>query len=175
MQVVMSVPLRDYASFQSQFELDRESGRYAVAANSQRGIAGFGCEMKLGVLKRRRVFSAVYALENHLYFRVDRTEVDLADPTVSVRKTIPFPFLRRLTIRRGTDVLLDMRFRALLMELWEYPHEADFFTFAINRAATREQVRRNIVFWNASARGEDPTDPDTYRRLEQRTQATMPE
>jgi hypothetical protein len=171
----MNVVLWDYSSSRVKFELNRETGQYTALASSQRGIAGFGCEMPIGILRRRRMFSAIYAFGDHLYFRVDRTEVDLAAPTVSVRKTKPFPFLRRLTIRRGTDVLLDMRFRALLMELWEYPHEADFFTFAINRAATREQVRRNIVFWNASARGEDPTDPDTYRRLEQRTQATMPE
>jgi hypothetical protein len=129
--------------------------------------------MPIGILRRRRMFSAIYAFGDHLYFRVDRTEVDLADPTVSVRKTKPFPFLRRLTIRRGTDVLLDMRFRALLMELWEYPHEGDFFSYVMNTARNRNKVVRAMIVWGATSRGANISDPESHRRLEEEVAAKL--
>ena len=147
--------LQNYGNRGDDRLLDTENGRWLVARHED-GLRydGHFSVVRLGVFSGRRTLVSSYVLRESLCFLVGAFCCDLLDERVVVAKSSVAPFVRRVSIRSGEELLWSAVLVATRDELREWPDLGDLFDFAVRVTASRGERRRTFFTMRALSRGE---------------------
>ncbi len=128
--------------------------------------AGYASLIAAGILRRRAVLTGIFATDDRLWFLLGKKLFDLTDGCVVLRKTSPWPFIRRVAVLSGCveQVVFDYRIRLADERYW--PTRGDIFTYVIEIIETPETRYRFIRAWAMSQEGRLLSDPEVHRELE---------
>jgi hypothetical protein len=122
------------------------------------GFSGFADVRRVGLLARRAVFVAVYALGGRVWARIGEDTFDLDAPAIRVSRVPAAPLVKTFEIWER-DVLL-LRHQYWWADLHDWPDDDvfDIFLYIPSNLGTTENRRRIAALWTLMQKGMPATD-----------------
>jgi hypothetical protein len=140
------------------FELDCERGTWTrtpevLGDGGVAGFSGFADIRRVGLVVRRSVFVAVYALDGHAWLRVGESTFNLDDPGILVLRSAVAPMVKAFEVRaRDTQAI---RLHYWWGDLHEWPDDdiLDIFLYVASHLANARDRRRMVALWSLLQKG----------------------
>jgi hypothetical protein len=149
------------ASHPSQYLFDTGSGRYALRSyptvrEAHERCCGFGAERRVGLVRRERVFVAIFTGDPaHLTIRVGQQGLVAREGEILASCRSVFPMARRLSVSTSGQSPIAATFWYSGLNWEQDPEGEDIFLHIADVAGAALSTRRFLYFWSANAGGRD--------------------
>lgn len=152
----LQVILRDYVRPNLRYRFDSETGRVeAFTQDFSAGSVGYGSWRRLGILRRTKVFVAVYARAPSLIVQIGEKSFNLLELRAIATRVAPRALIKRFSIfsRESTVYSCDY----LFLEWESFPDNRDIFSFIEMHSRTLNDIVRESLILTAWVEGTDIT------------------